>query len=262
MRVLNDALTGAISAVLANSMVYPLDVITARQQLAKRSLDKFTILKLLYRSRGLRGIYTGISVSLFQTFCSNFTYFYFYSWIKYLHHRLFKQTSTLMELLMGALAGGLSRSLTTPISVITTRKQLEEKETTYIDSIDLIYKEDGIVGFWRGYQASLVLTVNPAITYGLFERLQFLRDTVNPFFLGAMTKSLATVVTYPYILVKTRLQASNQYNSLWECMRHCIQQEGPMGLYKGIDSQLTKSVLCQAILFWLKDVLTRWRQLN
>ncbi|KAJ2999946.1 ADP/ATP carrier protein [Globomyces sp. JEL0801] len=140
MRVLNDALTGAISAVLANSMVYPLDV-------------------------GLRGIYTGIS---------------------YLHHRLFKQTSTLMELLMGALAGGLSRSLTTPISVITTRKQLEEKETTYIDSIDLIYKEDGIVGFWRGYQASLVLTVNPAITYGLFERLQFLRDTVNPFFLGKL----------------------------------------------------------------------------
>jgi hypothetical protein len=58
----------------------------------------------------------------------------------------------------------------------------------------------------------LVLTVNPAITYGVFERVKALvlaregriggRLSVGEsFWIGVGSKTLATVVTYPYIFV-------------------------------------------------------------
>ena len=37
---------------------------------------------------------------------------------------------------------------------------------------EVIDGEDGVSGLWRGLKASLVLVVNPAITYGAYERLK------------------------------------------------------------------------------------------
>lgn len=37
---------------------------------------------------------------------------------------------------------------------------------------DVINSEDGWSGLWRGLKASLVLVVNPAITYGAYQRLK------------------------------------------------------------------------------------------
>lgn len=64
-----------------------------------------------------------------------------------------------------------------------------------------ILADDGITGLWRGLKPSLVLTVNPAITYGMFERLKVavLKDgeKMTPgkaFVIGALSKTMATVV--------------------------------------------------------------------
>ena len=42
---------------------------------------------------------------------------------------------------------------------------------------EVIDSEDGWSGLWRGFKASLVLVVNPAITYGAYQRL---RDVLYP----------------------------------------------------------------------------------
>jgi len=71
-----------------------------------------------------------------------------------------------------------------------------------------IVREEGVTGLWLGLKPGLVLTVNPAITYGLFERIKgavlAARERVGntgtslgpglSFALGATSKSLATVV--------------------------------------------------------------------
>jgi solute carrier family 25 (peroxisomal adenine nucleotide transporter), member 17 len=67
-----------------------------------------------------------------------------------------------------------------------------------------ILSQEGILSFWSGFPASIVLTVNPAITYGLFARLQSLilasrnsrkLNSIELFWLGAFTKSLATLIS-------------------------------------------------------------------
>lgn len=58
--------------------------------------------------------------------------------------------------------------------MIATRQQIgteaHEEDDSIVGHIKEIYHKDGITGFWRGLRPSLVLTVNPAITYGVYER--------------------------------------------------------------------------------------------
>lgn len=67
-----------------------------------------------------------------------------------------------------------------------------------------IIQEDGVTGLWLGIHSSLVLTVNPAITYGVFERVKSVFTLGDPavklgpwksFVVGALSKSLATIVS-------------------------------------------------------------------
>jgi hypothetical protein len=252
-----EATTGATSAVIANTIVYPLDVVTSRIQVSSKS-PKQVILDLL-RKQGPRGFFLGINVSLFQTFLSNFGYFWFYALVKRIYAKYTTKASTGMELLLGALAGAMSRTCTTPVSVITMRKQTSDKDCGYLSIIRQIYTKEGIQGFWRGYGPSLILTINPAITYGLFERIKGTKPK-SPwqiFWLGALTKSIATVVTYPYILAKSQIQALDHVHSIGDCFQHLIKKHGLLGLYQGLWAQLSKAVLCQAFLFSFKDYLDR-----
>ena len=79
-----------------------------------------------------------------------------------------------------------------------------------------IHKEKGIRGFWGGYSASLVLTLNPSLTFFFFESLKRLlprskRDDPGArltFLLAALSKAGASSITYPFSLAKSRSQVS------------------------------------------------------
>ena len=71
-----------------------------------------------------------------------------------------------------------------------------------------IVDKEGVTGLWLGLKPSLVLTVNPAITYGVFERVKSLlllaKESVGgqlrltpwqSFLVGALSKTLATIVS-------------------------------------------------------------------
>jgi len=123
--------------------------------------------------------------------------------------------------MLGAVAGALAQIFTIPVSVIATRQQVgrpeksndsdaSEDETPMDDSFmgvaREIIEEEGVTGLWLGLKPGLVLTVNPAITYGAFERVKSLvlmaqgniTTKMSPwlsFIIGALSKTLATVVS-------------------------------------------------------------------
>lgn len=117
--------------------------------------------------------------SLLGVASTNFAYFYWYSVVRslYLSRQKIPGTapSTAIELSLGAVAGALAQLFTIPIAVVTTRQQTQPKHdrrVLYATAKEVIDGEDGWTGLWRGLKASLVLVVNPAITYGAYQRLK------------------------------------------------------------------------------------------
>lgn len=68
-----------------------------------------------------------------------------------------------------------------------------------------------------------------------------------------MMLAVATTLTYPYIVLKSRLQAnsaqSRAYTSSFGGLQKILREEGLQGLYRGVGSKLVQSVLTAAILF-------------
>lgn len=108
---------------------------------------------------------------------------------------------------------------------------------------------------------------------------------LDHFLLGLVSKFVASTATYPYILVKTKMQArmkrrakieSNGENSnrdrtrvgyggnsngrdesSAEMLREILRTEGVPGLFQGYGPRITQSVLTAALLFWAKERLFR-----
>jgi len=130
---------------------------------------------------GFLGLYNGINGALIGVASTNFAYFYWYSVVRTLYiSRVPTPPGTLVELGLGAAAGAVAQVFTIPVAVVTTRQQTQSKgeRKGMVDTArDVINSEDGVSGLWRGLKASLVLVVNPAITYGAYQRL---REVIYP----------------------------------------------------------------------------------
>ncbi|KAJ1966845.1 hypothetical protein IWQ62_002217 [Dispira parvispora] len=303
-----QALTGATSAALALLCVYPLDTIKTRLQVQTNKptetkdlqpdgtpdsyVSVVDALKKIYSSEGIRGFYAGLGAGLLGQTSTNFAYFYWYSFIRKFYQRRIKggrAISTPMELVLGALAAAIAQLFTTPIAVTATRQQTasrNERKSMLVTAREVV-QEDGWTGLWKGLRPSLVLVVNPSITYGAFERIKaWMAPTstgpkcagqstpapalsaVQVFLAGALSKTLATIITYPYIMAKVRLQwkppktllegsgqAEGIYTSAMDVLHRAWKQDGWLGWYKGMGTQITKAVLTQALLLMIKDKL-------
>ena len=192
------AVAGSTGAIIANALVYPLDIVKTKLQVQVKRHPEDTsqaggdphytgtmhAIMHIMEDEGLRGLYSGLTGSLIGVASTNFAYFYWYSTVRTLYvdkvHKSSTHPSTAVELALGAVAGALAQLFTIPVSVVTTRQQTQpkgEKKGMFATGKEVIEGEDGITGLWRGLKASLILVVNPAITYGAYQRL---REVIFP----------------------------------------------------------------------------------
>ncbi|GAA5887723.1 hypothetical protein JCM5296_004470 [Sporobolomyces johnsonii] len=204
--------------------------------------------------------------------------------------------SAVEELAVGCLAGIVAKGVVSPLSMITVRAQtaseprqevaggkdgderpVEEESDDEDDKYGSapsawtiaqdIYKEQGLKGFWSGFQSTVVLTLNPAITFYAFTALKQAliparhREHPTPmqtFLCGALASAIASAITYPLILAKTRLQFKSPtgralYSSPIDVLRKAYAKQGISGLYSGVESQLLKGFLSEGAKLTIKD---------
>lgn len=298
MASLEAAFTAAVSSSVANVAVYPLDlaktVIQTQLRESKQEdggIDKdkeykntFDCIWRVFRERGFSGLYQGMSTSILANFIQSFCYFFCYTFLRRYYHaiKLVKSKgkgksnfSTVEELALGMAAAATSQLFTNPISVISTRQQtmsLQDKNQASIaDVTRQIMKENhgDVRAFWKGLKVSLVLTVNPSITYASYQKLKSFLFKVDDFtdlgltaaqnfVLGALSKMISTVITQPLIVSKVSLQrAGSHFTSFQQVIYYLYKHEGITALWKGLRPQLSKGLLVQGLLFMFKGELTK-----
>ena len=196
---------------------------------------------------------------------------------------------------MGFLAGAFSKFLTTPIANIVTRKQtssmLSGRDTGKgtdkgsLRSIALqIRAEKGARGFWSGYSASLILTLNPSLTFFFFEALKrslprSKRQNPSPqvtFLLAAISKAMASTITYPFSLAKSRLQSSSGLykreglsthkledkntpksasGNVFSAILQIARTDGIGALYEGLGGEVMKGFFSHGITMIVKEAV-------
>ncbi|KAF8627178.1 hypothetical protein AX15_004496 [Amanita polypyramis BW_CC] len=285
------AAAGAAGGIAAMSATYPLIVLSTRAAVETKNEKKSNrqvVLDIIKRE-GIAGLYSGLSSSLLGIAVTNGVYYYFYERSREAVLKARKGSnalSTAESMLIGLIAGSATTIISNPIWVVqtsqavrtlssdSTEPKVPVRKLGFFETVQNILARDGVRAFWRGVGPALVLVVNPVLQYTVFEQLKNIlisRRTSKLrvagaaatavavlsdwdfFVLGAISKLVATSLTYPYIVVKSRLQAGSaaalKYKSSLDGLLTILREEGFEGLYKGIGSKLVQSVLTAAILF-------------
>lgn len=253
---------------------------------------------------GISAFFSGCGQDAAKTVIDSFLFFLAYNFVR--DTRLKKAGTKRLpmheELGVGMLAGAFSRFFTTPIGNIVTRKQTaamiaaNTKDSTKAPSTNVrviasqIREEKGIIGFWSGYSATLVLTLNPALTFLLHETLLRIfvkrdrRKSPGPkttFIIAALSKAVASSVTYPFSLAKSRSQVSAKspiaaksekisgddsieemsqkaaknmkQQTVFEMLLRIAKEEGFLSLYHGLEGEMLKGFFAHGLTMLLKE---------
>ncbi|KIX03711.1 uncharacterized protein Z518_07264 [Rhinocladiella mackenziei CBS 650.93] len=319
LEALGHGIAGTAGAAISNATLYPIDLIITRFQI-QRQLRKDqsqppdeeyksfvdAVLKIYKNEGGLAAFYTGLLQDTGRTITDSFLFFLTYSFLRnrrLASHGSAKSLPALEELGVGFVAGSLTKLASTPIANIVTRKQV----ATLLAAKDLnsqgefrvpsarqiaadILSEHGVSGFWSGYPASLVLTLNPSITFFLFETLKRIllprHRRANPppsliFLLSAFSRACASSATYPFGLAQTRLQAGSKKEESDEAkvigedienegarkaaratILHTVltiaQNEGAGGLYEGLYVEMIRAFFSHGTTMLVKQAIQRF----
>ena len=188
------------------------------------------------------------------------------------------------------LAGIVTNVFTIPVDTVSMNLQISESEKRMgiWELAWKIYKEYGILRFWKGLLPACMLTINPAMNIALFERMKawyvFKKRDIKyqssaaqlsafeAFILGTVSKGAATVVTYPMIRLKTLLlKVSEEYEeedslstnretrkrpvSAVDVIRLVLKNEGVAGFYRGMYVQLLRSASGSGLMFMVREAL-------
>ena len=150
------------------------------------------------------------------------------------------------------------------------------------DAARRIYREEGWRAFYRGLSASylgVIETVLQFTIYGELKRAMLERDAAAAagaapaasslpaifahswaFGLSAASKLLASALTYPHEVLRTRMReevaavgAPLKYRTLLQSTRLILREEGVAGLYGGMGVHLLRTVPNAAILVWVVE---------
>jgi len=281
------ALAGAGGGILSTALTYPLITLSTRAQVESKKADTSAVeaVRRIIQREGIGGLYAGIDSALFGISVTNFVYYYWYEWTRSFFEnaaiksgRASRKLTAIESMAAGAVAGSLTVLITNPIWVVNTRmtapksqdtlpggpNKAPAKKASTLGVFFQILREEGLSGLFAGVMPALVLVINPILQYTVFEQLKNMvekKRRVTPtdaFYLGALGKLMATSITYPYITVKSRMHVAGKdgpKDDMVTTLRKIVHTEGVKGLYGGIGSKVTQSVMTAALLFAFKDAL-------
>ncbi|KAF2573873.1 hypothetical protein F2Q70_00000795 [Brassica cretica] len=286
------ATAGAVAGFTTVAAMHPLDVVRTRFQVNEgrglsTSLPTYKntahALFTITRIEGLRGLYAGFFPAVIGSTLSWSLYFFFYGRAKQRYASGSRddneKLSPALHLASAAEAGALVCLCTNPIWLVKTRLQLQtplhqtRPYSGLLDAFRTIMKEEGPRALYKGIVPALVLVSHGAIQFTAYEELRKvivdfkerrrksestadnLLNSADYAALGGSSKVAAVLLTYPFQVIRARLQQRPSTNGMpryidsLHVIRETARFEGLRGFYKGLTANLLKNVPASSITF-------------
>ncbi|CAL9737258.1 mitochondrial nicotinamide adenine dinucleotide transporter 2 [Monosporozyma servazzii] len=264
------------SAASGNSMGY-------LTQAGTHFKETIGIISGVYKVEGFRSLFKGLGPNLVGVIPARSINFFTYGTTKELYSRVLNkgEETAWIHLMAAASAGIATSTATNPIWLIKTRVQLDKAGTTrkYKNSWDCcksVLKHEGIYGLYKGLSASYLGSVETVLQWILYEQMRSIikQRSIEKFGHGGnkstldnvkewcqrsgsagLAKFVASMVTYPHEVVRTRLrQAPMQngklkYTGLVQSFKVIAKEEGLASMYSGLTPHLMRTVPNSIIMF-------------
>lgn len=193
-------------------------------------------------------------------------------------YRTDQRLTSLDYLSASAISGSLSAILTNPIWVVKTRMLSTSAVQagaypSMMSGLRSIYQTEGVRGFFHGMTPSLFGVSHGALYFVAYEKLKLWRkqakqdqplSNVDTLITSALSKVFAGVLTYPYQVVRARLQnynpsaTSNGHRlGVIALIKQVWRNEGLVGYYKGLSPNLLRVVPSTCVTFLVYENV-RW----
>ena len=263
-----EASAASVAGFFSSFCVYPIEVIKTRLQaqgtgstVAER--DMVAVVTQIMKKEGFSTFFNGVWLGALQSSIQKFIYYYLYVALKEMYAAtLQRPISPLANVALGYAAEMAHQPISQPIEVVTVRIQTAPPKTPLSTIVRKLIKEGG---WYTSLGAQAVLCIKPAIQDSVYDRIKLwiakgkALTTLQAFVTGAIARTIATLIVYPYIRAKAIRQSSNsremEASSTPQLLLKMIRREGIFAVYRGIEAELTRGVTSAAIMLATKERL-------
>jgi len=286
-------IAGVSGGVASTLILHPLDLIKIRFAVSDGQVSvrpQYTglvnAISSIQRSEGMRGLYRGVAPNIWGAGCAWGSYFFFYNVIK---SEMQNGDATIalgpaLHMLAAAEAGIATLVLTNPIWVVKTRLCLQyghvpdarlSESKHYrgmVDALVKTYRYEGIRGLYKGFVPGVFGVSHGALQFCAYEEMKNSYNnyrkmpidtklsTVEYLTFAALSKLLAATATYPYQVVRARLQDQySAYNGVLDVIRQTWRYEGLRGFYKGLSPYMVHVTPNICLVFLIYETCTNER---
>jgi len=294
LRGTESAVAGAAAGLVSAVVTCPLDVVKTKMQAGRMHGVKYAgsvdVISRVWQSEGPRGFYRGLMPTVYGYLPTWAIYFTIYDRAKAFFGKRNGNDEDLRGHILAAVTAGASSTMATnPLWVIRTRFMTQsstDKSGRYRhtgDAIMRIYRQEGLSGFYRGLLPSLLGVTHVCIQFPLYEHFKAINKPADGSDLSKSTillcssssKMLASTITYPHEVVRTRLQvqtkafeapagtveAASKGLRLFDGIRHTCadvySESGLRGFYRGFSVNLFRTVPASALTILTYEVIMR-----
>lgn len=260
--------------------------------------ETMQILAAIPRLEGTSALFKGLGPTLTGVVPASAIKFFAYGNTKQFVSTTFNngKEAAWVHMVSAATAGFAVGTATNPLWVVKTRLQLDKNRIgadgkqmkAHKNSLECarhIVRTEGFRGLYRGLTASYLGVSESTLHWLMYEQgkmwlarrkklqeeaglttkgaLSDFMDALSKVGVAGGTKLLATCITYPHEVVRTRLRQAPdangalKYTGIIQCFKTVYRQEGMAALYGGLTPHVLRSVPSTAIMFGMYEGVMR-----
>jgi solute carrier family 25 folate transporter 32 len=270
----DQALAGFTAGAVSTVALHPLDLLKTKLQVNEQSFRQLIpIMKSITRTSGIFGFYRGLSPNFVGATSSWGMYFFWYALLKDAIQK--EKLGPLEHLMASGTAGLLTAIVTNPIWVVKTRMFTQsandvDRYRGVFHGLGQLYKSEGFKGYYRGIVPAMIGVSHGALQFMSYEYMKQHhpvqnQSTLEYITMACISKTFATVCTYPYQVLKSRMQTQEkyllqEYGSVSSTVQTIYKNEGLKGYYKGMGVNIIRVLPGTCITFAVYEALTSYFQ--